>query len=445
MKLWETSPSESPSNIDEFLAGEDVKLDSQLLPYELCGSMAHVMGLEKIGILTSDEVKQIRSQLSAMQDLEVEISPTDEDIHTFVENSLVASLGEIGEKIHTGRSRNDQVLVDLRLFAKEYIQQIALHAGSLAQAFLTLARNHEFTPMPGMTHTRFAMPSSIGLWASSFSESIQEAIVSIESSYQLVDQSPLGSSAGYGVPLPLDREFVSNLLGFAKVQSNTLNATCSRPRIDFSVISSLASIMYEIGRLSADLIWGSSERFEFFSIQDEYCTGSSIMPNKQNPDVLEILRAKSAQYGGICAQAFAVGQGQISGYHRDHQLLKPLLMGSLETTLNSLRILTPLISSLEINEEKLNESMTSELFAVDELIDQVNSGDPLRQAYRNVKENLDSLKVPDINDSLHKRSHPGGTGNLALDSIGEQLDIQNVIWSKRQDLFTSKLAKLLQQ
>ena len=445
MKLWQTAESDASEQIEAFLAGDDVKLDAQLLKYELSGSIAHAMGLQKIGILSSEELNQLRDQLSALVGQDIELSPSDEDIHTFVENYLVSNLGELGEKIHTGRSRNDQVLVNLRLYAKDQLQQISFEAIRLSQELLSLAKEHQLVHMPGTTHTRFAMPSSIGLWAASFVDGLLESLQLINSVYALINRSPLGSSAGYGVPLPLEREYVAALLGFESVQINPLSTVSGRAKLDFALVNSLQMVMSDLDRLSADLIWGSSEQFGFFEIPVEYCTGSSIMPNKSNPDVLELIRGRAAKLAGNAVQASFTMHGAISGYHRDHQELKGALMNSCDIVLSSLQMMRGIISGLGINEAALAEAHSAEIYAVDEMVKCVQSGETLRSAYRSVKNSLENLESIDAVEALKARTHIGGAGNLGLENYGTSIEKQSEKWNERSEQFRSSLAVLFEE
>jgi len=444
MKLWQTDAHSADQLVERFTAGEDVKLDAGLLYYDVCGTMAHVMGLQQINILTEEEVGQIRLGLQAIWNNRLEIRPEDEDVHTAVENELSKDLGELGQKIHTGRSRNDQILLDLRLYTKAELLSLVGKLTKLAKVFLDFAKANQDVPMPGTTHTRWGMPSSIGMWASSFTEGLLEDLVTLDAAFRLTDRSPLGAAAGYGVSLPLPRELTAEWLGFAEAQINPVNATSGRGKMDHVLLSALSSVMLDLSRLSTDLIWGSSETMPFFELPDAFCTGSSIMPNKRNPDVLELIRGKAARVQAEASQAFMIAQGRISGYHRDQQELKPAFMDGLETTSACLEILIPLISELKVDEEKLTEAMTSELFAVDEMIEQVKAGVPLRQAYRAVKAALDQVQTPDMAQAISKRSHLGGLGNLGLDQLGEQIQEQKKVWEKRQDHFSDSLKKLIE-
>lgn len=443
MKLWQTDTHSADELVERFTAGEDVALDAALLYYDVCGTMAHVMGLQTIGILTEDEVAQIRQGLQSIWNTRLQIRPEDEDVHTAVENALSKDLGELGQKIHTGRSRNDQVLLDLRLYAKAELLSLIDHLIKLSETFLDFAKANQDVPMPGTTHTRWGMPSSIGMWAGSFAEAFLEDLVTLDAVYTLVDRSPLGAAAGYGVPLPLPRESTAEWLGFAEAQINPVNTTSGRGKMDHLLLSALAGVMLDLSRLSTDLIWGSSETMPFFELPDAFCTGSSIMPNKRNPDMLELIRGKAARVQADASQAFMIAQGRISGYHRDQQELKPAFMDGLETTSACLEILIPLISELKVNEEKLAEAMTSELFAVDEMIEQVKAGVPLRRAYRAVKAALDQVEQVDFQQAVEKRTHLGGLGNLGLDQLGTQVQRQKNEWQERRAHFSSALEKLI--
>ena len=445
MKLWQTAEADSSIEIETFLAGEDVELDALLLNYELCGSVAHAAGLEKIGIISSDEYSRLRQSLRQLLGSKVKLSAADEDIHTFVENFLVSELGELGEKIHTARSRNDQVLVNLRLYLKDHLHKLAHEAIQLALVLLMLAEKHKNVPMPGMTHTRFAMPSSVGLWATSFIDGLLESLHLINSVYELIDRSPLGSSAGYGVPVELDRAYVAGLLGFASVQVNPLSTVSGRSKIESAVISALLALMSDLDRLSSDLIWGSSEPFGFFEIPTAYCTGSSIMPNKSNPDVLELIRGRAARVMGNAVQATMTGHGAISGYHRDHQELKGPLMHSVEIVFSSLRMMRGIISGLGIHEDALAEAHSAEIYAVDEMLKRVKLGESLRSAYRAVKNSLGDLEKIEPIQALAARSHMGGAGNLGLELYEKSIEEKSSAWSERAKAFEDALDALFSE
>lgn len=444
MKLWETRPGALGERVERFTAGEDAVLDGRLLYFDLCGTAAHVEGLGRIGILTSKEVARVRDALQALWTQRLEIRPQDEDVHTAVENALTQTLGELGEKVHTGRSRNDQVLVDLRLYAKSQLLALDVSVLALAKSLLKLAQRHEFVPMPGFTHTRQAMPSSVGLWAGSFVEGLLEDRVALQAALRLVDQCPLGAAAGYGVPLPLAREGVSELLGFSRVQANALNAVAGRAKLDFAVLGALATLMLDLSRLSADLIWYSSETLPYFELPEAFCTGSSIMPNKRNPDVLELVRAKGARVQAHANRAFAIAHGQVSGYHRDHQECKGALLDGLDTALSCVEILVPLVDGLGVNAPVLAGAVGPELFAVDAMLEHVKGGLPLRQAYRAVKARLGAVLAPtDVGAALRARAHLGGPGRLELGALAKTREAAARSCAKTRRAFAATLERLI--
>jgi len=443
MKLWETEAGQANALVERFTAGEDARLDGALLYYDLCASVAHAEGLARIGLLSSDDVGRLRAALSALWAEGLTVRTEDEDVHTAVENALVARLGALGERLHAGRSRNDQVAVDLRLLAKERLSGIALAALELAEALRALAAQHASVPMPGTTHTRAAMLSSVGLWAASFADALLEALVPLAAAYSTVDRSPLGAAAGYGAPLPLDREGVAELLGFAFVQLNPLNAVGSRGRMDYTVLSALAGVGLELGRLSSDLIWYSSEAYGFFALPAAFCTGSSIMPHKRNPDALELVRARAARLQGSASNAFAVTQGRISGYHRDHQELKPLLLDGLRTARDCLEVLAPLVRGVEVDEARLRAALPREVFAVDAMLARVKAGTPMRQAYREVKAALEEIEPPEVAEALRARDHLGGSGNLGLDQLAERIETERNAWRAREAHLEERLSALV--
>ncbi|MBI3659811.1 argininosuccinate lyase [Candidatus Acetothermia bacterium] len=443
MKLWQTDNSKTDNQlVEQFTAGDDISLDEKLYRYDLLGSLAHAYMLSKIGVLSTKEFSKLRAAVLKLLDAEIHLTVQDEDVHTKVENLLVHKLGELGQKIHTGRSRNDQVLLDTRLHTKDKLSEIALSAMRLAMNLNTLAQRHEFVPMPGYTHTRRAMPSSVGLWASAFAESLLEDLVLLQATYELNDRSPLGAAAGYGVPLNLDRELAAKLLGFKSVQKNTIGVMNSRGRLEFAILAALSTLMQTVARLATDLIWFSADEFQFFQLADRFCTCSSLMPNKKNPDMLELVRARAASIIANMNQLAMITHGLTSGYHRDLQETKGSLLRSLETTRATVQIMSALIVELEVNEEKLEAACSADLFAVDHVIEQVQKGVPFRQAYQNVKRNLSNIKALKPREALKKRNHIGGSGNLCLDQLEDAIESQTLLWQIERKQFQTTLEKL---
>jgi len=324
MKLWENGGGVGlHEKVEEFTAGEDVKLDQRLVEWDVVGSIAHATMLNKIGILTESELMDLKRALINVIDLNEKgkfiIELKDEDIHTKIENFLTENLGNVGKKIHTGRSRNDQVQVDLRLYTKEKLLKIQINLLNLCKELTRFAEKNKWVPMPGYTHFQKAMPSSVGLWAMAYAESLLDDLRILKTAYSINDQNPLGSAAGYGVPLDLDRDLTTRLLGFESLQNNVLYVQNSRGKIESIVISALSQIMIDLSRLCNDVILYSTEEFGFFNIGDKFRTGSSIMPKKRNPDILELVRGKMSTVVSSFTQVVDIIKNLPSGYHRDIQ------------------------------------------------------------------------------------------------------------------------------
>jgi argininosuccinate lyase len=403
--------------------------------------------LAKIGVLTRNEFQRLKRELKNVIALDQAgkfvLTVEDEDVHTRIENHLTGKLGALGEKIHAARSRNDQVLADLRFYTKEQLLAIEGALLELGGALLAFAREHEATPMPGYTHLQRAMPSSVATWAASFTEALLDDLVVLKAAYELNDQCPLGSAAGYGVPLAVDRGFTSKLLGFSKVQNNVLYVQSSRGKISAAVIAALSQVMLDLARMANDLIVFSTAEFSFFSLPREMCTGSSIMPQKKNPDVLELIRARASIVQANLMQVIQITQSLGSGYYRDYQETKAPLLESLGVTKECLEIFVPLIRGLGVNEERLLGAFTPEIFAADAALELVEKGVPFRSAYRRVAENLGALKSRDAKESMLKKKHAGAPGNLGLEKIGRIIAMENSGLMKEEDSFNRRIAALL--
>ncbi|HDL19636.1 MAG TPA: argininosuccinate lyase [Bacteroidetes bacterium] len=387
MKLWQKE-YDLNAQIENFTVGNDPLLDQKLVKYDCLASIAHAQMLGELHILTEEEVAKLVWELNRIIDLQMagqfKISRSDEDCHTAIENHLVREIGEAGKKIHTGRSRNDQVLTALRLYYKNELSVVE----QLAQEFIVFAAGfvdrYGSIEMPGYTHSRKAMPSSVKLWAGAFSDSMKDNLILLNTVYQLTDQSPLGTGAGYGVPIKLNRQFTAQKLGFAKVQENAVYVQNSRGKFEASIVHALGQIMFDVNKIATDLIFFSAGERAFFTLPAEICTGSSIMPHKKNPDVLELLRAK---YHVVLAAEMQLKSGSanlISGYNRDMQLSKEPVMKTFAVTQESLSILSLVFGKITVNEENCKRGMTNELFATGEVYRLVASGVPFREAYRKV-------------------------------------------------------------
>jgi len=386
MKLWHKNYNLNKA-VEDYTVGNDYILDSKLVKYDCIASIAHAQMLNKIGVLKISESKKIISELKKIQKNGLKISKSDEDCHTAIENHLVKKLGSIGKKIHTGRSRNDQVLTALRLYYKQELSNLSISAQALIKSLKIFGKNNKIK-FPGYTHTRKAMPSTISLWSEAFAEALQDDMLLLASVKKLIDQSPLGTGAGYGVPLNVNRKFTAGKLGFAKVQANSIYVQNSRGKFEASILHVVSQIMADLNKLASDLIIFSMPEIGYFELSSEFCTGSSIMPQKKNPDVLELLRAKYHVVVSYEYQVKAIYGNLISGYHRDMQLTKEPVMRGVDIGISSLKISKLIIDNLKVNKENCAKAMTSELFATEEVFKLVKKGIPFRDAYQKVAKKL---------------------------------------------------------
>lgn len=408
-----------------FTAGRDAELDLQLIEFDCIGTAAHVTMLSELdlekALFSKEECNQIIQELKRIIDLsregDFEITLADQDVHLAVERTLTEKLGDLGRKVHTGRSRNDQIAVDLRLFGRAGLLELFKNGASLAKSLLNFGHKNRTVPMVGRTHQQPAMPSSVGLWASAHAESLLDDLKLLKAAYQNNNQSPLGSVAGYGVPLPLDREKTSRLLGFDRPIRNVLYAGNARGKTESIILSAASQIMLTLSRLAQDLILFSMPEFNYFRLPSDFCTGSSIMPQKNNPDVLELIRAKSASVWAYSGQAYELVKGLPSGYNRDLQEAKePFLRGLKETEI-SLAVLIPLIDGMSVNEDQLRSAFTSGVYATDRAIELVAKGKPFREAYDQVKDQLQDLEGFDPEQALQNRKHFGAPLELDWDGM----------------------------
>ncbi|MBI2442639.1 MAG: argininosuccinate lyase [Candidatus Levybacteria bacterium] len=393
-KLWDKGIKLNEF-VESFETKDDLVLDQELVLYDVYGTMAHVAVLAKIKILTPKEHKTAQKGLQEIMEMfaKGEFIPQmgDEDVHTKIENYLTTKYGEVGKKIHTGRSRNDQVLTMLRLFIKDQSLSLKEELLLLIEAFIQFAKQHGSIPMPGYTHMQKAMPSSIGLWAESFIESLLDDYFLFQQSLKYIDQSPLGSGAGYGVSLPLDRAYTASLLGFEKVQNNPLYCQNSRSKFDAAIIASLLQIGLTINKCASDVMQFSTSEYNFFAVSDSLLSGSSIMPQKKNVDIAELLRSKVHLLLGFYTQIISLSTNLPSGYNRDIQDAKEALLKSFSITISSLHATKIVAENLVTNKTKLESAMTSELYATDAAFALVQKGIPFRTAYQHVAKDLSSL------------------------------------------------------
>jgi argininosuccinate lyase len=417
MKLWEKGYT-LDHLVETFMTGDDPLLDRALITYDCLGSIAHAKMLEKIGVLTAEECQKLVNQLRHIIQLDEEgqfvIHAKDEDVHTAIENALVSKLGDIGKKLHTARSRNDQVLLDMRLYMKNQLLEIAAEVLSACHILCKFAELHQEVPFPGRTHFQRAMPSSIGLWAGAFAESLLDDMHLLKGVYELVDQCPLGSAASYGVSLPIDRQYCADLLGFKSVQNNVLYANNSRGKFEAAVLHVLVQIMNDLSKGATDVIIFSTPEFGYLVLPEKFCPGSSLMPQKRNPCPLEIVRAKSAIVQGLLFQTLELIRALPSGYNRDFQETKRPMMQGLDTTALSLKVFSLIFSEIQVDKKTCIEAFTPELFATDQVLKLTSGGIPFRDAYQQVaKDPMDVSETDPVANILSKK-HLGATGNLGI-------------------------------
>jgi argininosuccinate lyase len=402
------------------------ELDRDLVRADVAGSAAHATMLAKVGLLTAKErdslLGGLRSVLKDFAAGKFSITPSQEDVHTAVEEYLTDRLGDLGKKLHTGRSRNDQVLLDLRLWGKEQLHALAERTVALVRALEAFAEKHEFVPMPGRTHMQVAMPSSLGLWAGAAAEALLDDLELLKAAHTITDQSPLGSGAAYGSALPLDRKLVADLLGFARVQNNVLYCANSRGKAELAILAASGQVMLDLALLATDLLVGSMPEFGYFRIPKELCTGSSMMPQKRNPCGLELVRAKAAGVLAREQEVAAILRALPSGYNRDFQETKGPFMRGVEATLGSLRIMAVTFERLEVVEENLRKGFIPEIYATDRALELVGEGMPFRDAYRQVAAHLDELASRDPVENLKSKTLQGGPGNLGLEGLAKRAD-----------------------
>lgn len=392
MKLWDKG-HDLNEEIERYTVGDDPELDRVLLPYDCYASMVHARVLEKAGVLTPEEAGRLVATLEELKAAadrgELLIRPDEEDGHTALENRLTATLGDLGKKIHTARSRNDQVAVALRLYMRDRLSVLAELIDGLVAALNRRTDEHGDVRLPGYSHMRKAMPSSVSMWMGAFVESMADNQRGLAAAGVLIDQNPLGSGAGYGIPVfDIDRELSARELGFTRVQQNPIYVQNSRGKFEANVVGALVNVMADLNKLASDLILFSMSEIGFVSLPREVCTGSSIMPQKLNPDVLELLRAR---YHEVLANEYCIRSmtaDLASGYHRDFQRTKRPLIASFDITDSSLRVTSYVIEKLEVNRAACERACTDEIYATERAYELVRQGMPFRDAYRQVAAEL---------------------------------------------------------
>jgi argininosuccinate lyase len=426
-KIWfKNKDVQVNRTVEEYNAGEDILYDQEMIPDDVWCSRAYARLLHRHNLVTADELKDLEKGLNEILELyekgEFELELSDEDCHTKIENYLIERFGDTGKKIHTGRSRNDQVLVMMRWFMKRRANIIIKKALELAEDCVKFAKKHEMVPMPGYTHMQKAMPTSVGTWMGDFAESLIDDVKFMKLiSEEIIDQNPLGSGAGYGSPFDFDRDWLSKEIGFKKTQNNVIYCHNSRGKIEGMVLEACSQLMMTLNRLACDLLFFTTQEFQFFHLDDSISTGSSIMPQKKNLDVAELIRGRTATVLACRSELTMNMLNKISGYHRDGQEMKrPLFLG-LKYTEMSLDAMMVTIANIEPNQKVLMKSMLDSpgLFAAHKAFDKVKEGMTFRDAYREVGADIAGIKVTeeDIERWLKMSTHQGGTGNLRLDMV----------------------------
>ncbi len=422
MKLWQKSTTSIDKQIERFTIGQDAVLDLVLAPYDVLGTLAHITMLESVGLLTKSDLKQLHPALlriyKKITNQGFSIDDGVEDVHSQVELMLTKELGDVGKKVHSGRSRNDQVLVDLRLYFREELRQTVLSTQTLFQRLQELSEQHQDVLLPGYTHTQVAMPSSFGLWFGAYAESLVDDTHLLLAAYRVVNQNPLGSAAGYGSSFPLNRQMTTELLGFNELNYNSVYAQMGRGKTERIVAFSLSSVAATLGKLADDICWYVSQNFKFIRFPDHLTTGSSIMPHKKNPDVFELIRAKCNQLVSLPNQIALVTTNMTSGYHRDWQVLKEGLFPAFGQLRDCLDILDFALQHISVNENILNDEKYRYLFTVERVNEKVLSGKTFRDAYREVGEEIAKGTYQPSTQIHH--THEGSIGNLQTKAIANK-------------------------
>jgi len=386
-KLWDKGVDLDKA-VEAFTVGKDPELDNVLIPYDCKASIAHARMLGEMGYLENNEVEKLVMELENIISFHREdnftIKVSQEDCHTAIEEYLVEQLGDVGKKIHTARSRNDQVLTALRLYYKEALQEIIDLGESWIKVLEKFGEENYDVSFPGYTHMQKAMPSSMAMWAAAYVDGMKDDLSMLKSVAKLIDQSPLGSAAGYGVPIKIDKEMTAKEMGFDRVQNNPIYCQLSRGKFELSILHGLGQIMLTINRLASDLILYSMTEFGYISLPEEFCTGSSIMPQKKNPDVLELLRGSYHIISGYETQVKGLTANLISGYNRDIQLSKEPIMQGINLGIDCFKISAAVIEALKVNKDICDAAMTDELFETEKAYKLVEKGIPFREAYRQV-------------------------------------------------------------
>ena len=419
-KLWEKNV-QVDQEVDRFTVGKDREMDLYLAKYDVLGSMAHITMLERIGLLTADELQTLLAALREIYKVadrgEFVIEEGIEDVHSQVELMLTRSLGDMGKKIHSGRSRNDQVLLDLKLFTRAQIQALVTAVTSLFEVLIAQSNRYQAVLMPGYTHLQVAMPSSFGLWFGAYAESLVDDLQLLQAAYRVCNRNPLGSAAGYGSSFPLNRQLTTDLLGFDSLDYNVVYAQMGRGKMERTVAFAMAGIAATLSKLAFDACLFNSQNFGFIKLPDQFTTGSSIMPHKKNPDVFELTRAKCNKIQGLPQQITLIANNLPSGYFRDLQIIKELFLPAFDELKDCLQMVTHMMREVKVNEHILDDERYALMFSVEEVNRRVVAGVPFRDAYKQVGLEIEAGQFKPNKQVAH--THEGSIGNLCNEQIAQ--------------------------
>lgn len=426
MKLWSKSNTASNSLVESFTVGRDREFDLLLAEHDVTGSLAHTQMLEKAGLLGAGERASIHEELHRiLADIRAgkfEIEPGVEDVHSQVELLLTRRIGDAGKKIHAGRSRNDQVAVDIKLYLRAELLEVKTLAINLFGLLLDLSEQHRDKLLPGYTHLQIAMPSSFGLWFGAYAESLVDDMETLVAAFRVVNKNPLGSGAGYGSSFPLDRRLTTELLGFGTLHFNSVYAQMSRGKTEKIVAQALSNLAATLGRMAMDICLYLSQNFDFIRFPDDLTTGSSIMPHKKNPDVFELVRARCNRIQAVPNELALLLCNLPSGYHRDLQLTKEVLFPAIHDLKNCFNMMRHALSVIEVNENILQDEKYRFLFSVEAVNELARQGIPFREAYRQVGDQIESGAFAFDTSSGLQHTHEGSIGNLCNDDIRREME-----------------------
>ena len=421
-KLWEKNV-QVDHEVDVFTVGKDREMDLYLAKYDVLGSMAHITMLESIGLLSKEELDVLLAELRKIYAIadkgEFVIEDGIEDVHSQVELMLTRRLGDMGKKIHSGRSRNDQVLLDLKLFTRARIQELAHLAKDLFEVLIAQSERYKSVLLPGYTHLQIAMPSSFGLWFGAYAESLVDDMRLLQAAYKICNRNPLGSAAGYGSSFPLNRQMTTDLLGFDSLDYNVVYAQMGRGKMERTVAFAMAGIAGTLSKLAFDACMFNSQNFGFIKLPPQFTTGSSIMPHKKNPDVFELTRAKCNKIQGLPNQITLICNNLPSGYFRDLQIIKEIFLPAFDELADCLRMVTHMMREVQVNEHILDDDKYALLFSVEEVNRRVVEGVPFRDAYKQVGLEIEAGKFVARKEAHHP--HEGSIGNLCNDRIADMM------------------------